>query len=217
MLSLFWHLFLGIGSKEPPLSLPSPKTKTPISPQFFPETNNRNVCMSTLSVWEELFERKVGRPGWEGWPIKRWSGTQRHQEAPAAAECQRGTTTRFPCCIFLIFVTLIFVMKYWQIQIPKDENKSQLSRTRGTKRHQQPRAREASPPPPCHPLSLTGHLHLQLLTSTSCSQSKERITSTPIRKNSNNNIDIHATHFPHKPSTSWSQSKSKSLLLTAAP
>ena len=132
MLSLFWHLFLGIGSKEPPLSLPSPKTKTPISPQFFPETNNRNVCMSTLSVWEELFERKVGRPGWEGWPIKRWSGTQRHQEAPAAAECQRGTTTRFPCCIFLIFVTLIFVMKYWQIQIPKDENKSQLSRTRGT-------------------------------------------------------------------------------------
>ena len=32
-----------------------------------------------------------------------------------------------PCCIFFIFVTLIFVMKYWQIQISKAENKSQLS------------------------------------------------------------------------------------------
>ena len=36
--------------------------------------------------------------------------------------------SRFPCCISFIFVTLIFVMKYGQIQIQNQENNSQLSR-----------------------------------------------------------------------------------------
>ena len=60
------------------------------------------------------------------------------------------------------------------------------------------------------PLQATS-IHLQLLRSTSCLQSKIRITPTTKRENNNNNINMQY----HKPTTSCSESKSTSLLLTA--